>query len=188
MACQQVKIIYVSPPFYCEQIHNTWPNSTRVPIYPTSLGNQSVVAWDLDWVGGQSIENNFSTSLKFIKTYFSDQKFIQINFSGSEKQKQIIFLLVWNSFKWFKLELVISRLFRYFLVVKCWPQFSQEKWKWLLHMSIFRHGSCLCSTVTFETWRFINKVPLHVLTTFSQEERKLLLHMSLFRNSLVVKC
>ena len=37
-------------------------------------------------------------------------------------------------------------LFRYFHVVKCWPQFSQEKRKWLLHMSIFRHGSCLCST------------------------------------------
>ena len=37
-------------------------------------------------------------------------------------------------------------LFRYFLGVKFKPQFSQEKWKWLLHMSIFRHGSCLCST------------------------------------------
>ena len=55
-------------------------------------------------------------------------------------------------------------LFRYFLVGKCEPQFSQEKRKWLLHMSLFRYF-----------------LVVKVLTTVLQGKWKWLLHMSFFR-------
>ena len=64
----------------------------------------------------------FSLHFRVLNLYFLGF-FLTASASSTEKRKWLLHM----------------SLFKYSLVVKCWPQFSQEKRKWLLHMSIFRH-------------------------------------------------